>query len=462
MAIFYVKTGGNDSLDGLSEANAWATPTKAFATVLSSVSDTVYVASGTYRNTSGWTITNNGASSRTLNFIGDINAEHFANEEAGYVRLTGCDSSELPAVAGYILDLEAKDYMSFSNIVFDGTATGGDYIGIGSNSRTSNINVESCIVQSSGNCIGSTSTPSIVTVNKCLLISSRNSAQNILVTESILISSNIAGVGLKEGSYGNIMIAGGTGASGGYSSNSLSIGCTRGFSNVIGKNNLAICGGSYPISGGTNDNSISMAGEVSSFGTNTNCKELYSFEPLNTGITASNHIGYTNINKIMQLAQALKPDLFFEKNNGDDSATVGTTDILGNPRRQGDGTIDASPWAFEDRSISFGTGNSSTNEVQIDRKGTELLEPVFVKAEEYTVTCKVKHNSTTNKPSLTATSKAGSITTQTSTATGAGSTFEQLSVTFTPSFEDQIEIRLNGNDTTVAAYAWFSDIQVTK
>ena len=164
----------------------------------------------------------------------------------------------------------------------------------------------------------------------------------------------------------------------------------------------------------------------------------------------------------MKLAQALKPDLMFEKNTGDDTVSVGTTDILGNPRRQGDGTIDPSPWAFETRSISFGTGSSSTNEVRIERKGTERIEPQYVKAVEHTVTVQVKHNSTTNKPSLTATAQGGSFVTQTDTATGAGSTFEELSVTFTPSFEDKVEIRFNGNDTTLAAYAYFSDPRITQ
>ena len=58
MTDYYVKTDGNDSLDGLSWDNAWLTVNKAATTATSA--DTIYYADGTYDIGAGQTSWNPG------------------------------------------------------------------------------------------------------------------------------------------------------------------------------------------------------------------------------------------------------------------------------------------------------------------------------------------------------------------------------------------------------------------
>jgi len=64
MATYYVKVAGNDSLDGLSWTNAWATVNKAATTAVGG--DTVIYGNGTYNIGAGQTVWNSGSSGNII------------------------------------------------------------------------------------------------------------------------------------------------------------------------------------------------------------------------------------------------------------------------------------------------------------------------------------------------------------------------------------------------------------
>ena len=59
-----------------------------------------------------------------------------------------------------------------------------------------------------------------------------------------------------------------------------------------------------------------------------------------------------------------------------------------------------------------------------------------------------------------ATSIDGCISDQSVTASGTGSVYEQLSLTFTPTFTGTIQVRLFAPETTAGATATFSDLRL--
>jgi hypothetical protein len=129
MPTYYVAPWGNDANDGLGPgaANAWLTPGKAFADVAVGTGvTTVYIAPGTYRSTTGFTVANAGTLGNEIKYVGDVNCVAFdgahADARPGPVRLTGCDADELPSRDGYVLTAE-KAYVEFEWLVLDGMIT---------------------------------------------------------------------------------------------------------------------------------------------------------------------------------------------------------------------------------------------------------------------------------------------------------------------------------------------------
>ena len=433
MATYYVKTSGDDANDGLSEANAWATVTKAFSDLVAG--DTVYIAPGTYRNTSGYTVANAGASGSQISFIGDPNCEYFSNENPGYVRITTCDTTEAPLSGVKAIDAQ-QDYITYRNLVVDG-AEKSDAVYASSTTGTEAYN--------------------------CIAFGSYNGFNGI--TKSTNCMAVVSGDAFYDGEQYSCFGMGmyDTVFCGSSASNCIAVGGYHGFRYT--NNNCIAIGSYYGFYYGTQNNCIAIGSNTGfSSGTLTNCKHLYCGYYDDSGTTGSstqaNHIGFTTITKLKALALAFKPDLFFEKDTGDDTVLSTTTeDILGNPRRQNDGTIDIGAFEYADRELDWTNYQTNPPGIKINRKGTELFMLPVKGGTSITVSVQVKFNSTTDKPSLTAT--GDSITTQTDTAISDGSTWEELSVTFTPSKDDRIEIRLNANDTTSGNYSIFSDIAIS-
>jgi len=135
-ATYYVKAGGNDSLDGLSDSNAWATIARVTATATNG--DTVY-----FRSQDTW----EGATTQVLN------ATTAGVTYNGSTYGTGTRAT-LKATAS----LNAVVKLSASNLSFSGfdiymnyKATGGIYIGSYATSSVSNITVHNCNVHDNAN-----------------------------------------------------------------------------------------------------------------------------------------------------------------------------------------------------------------------------------------------------------------------------------------------------------------------
>ena len=118
MAIYYVRTDGNDANTGLGSttALAWRTLQKALGATGIGSGDTVYIAPGHYNES----VTVGGTYSAETQIIGDPTASQFSGVSAGYVKHSQFSSSGTAArnIAALITST-GKNYLHFKNIYFE-------------------------------------------------------------------------------------------------------------------------------------------------------------------------------------------------------------------------------------------------------------------------------------------------------------------------------------------------------
>lgn len=455
MPEYYVKPSGDDGLDGLSETNAWATVTKALQTLIAG--DICYIAPGTYRNVSGWVVSNYGSSGSPIIFQGDPDCEHFVNEKPGYVRLTGCNADELPSCTGHIFNYNGRNYITLKNVILDGMTSGHYHATVYANAGLDR-KVERYIT------IGGYWGFWGAVASHCLAVGA--------VTN-----------GFKEGEADRCMAGGcGTGFSGVDSVQCVTVGCKTGFAgsgsthtncisfgafecfvNTCGKNCLAI-GANEGFLDGEQYNCIALGCSYGfKNGTLSSCKALYCVYPHDGTVgeaTAAKHIGYTNLRMLLELAKWVKPNLFFEKDFGDDSLLPSVTeDILGQPRRMHDGTIDVGAFEYSEVDIDWSNYKTNPPGVKITRKGVQEFSLPAEKDDGVSVKIWVKFDVSGDKPQLIM--KGDGITTQIDTATGDGLTWEALEVGATPDRDTVLRVRLYQRDTAAGKYAIFSDLAIS-
>jgi hypothetical protein len=135
------------------------------------------------------------------------------------------------------------------------------------------------------------------------------------------------------------------------------------------------------------------------------------------------------------------------KNTGDNTITAGDYDILGHLRRLGSGVIDIGPYEHSEVETEFTNIKATAPAVKIENAGmvkfvfwgdggTAFTKTVWTEWESY---------AGANKPQVIV--AGDNVTRTTTTATGDGTAYEQLSVTATPSADGEVELYVYARDT---------------
>lgn len=117
MAVYYIRTIGSDSNDGLTPATAWLSLTKALGAAGIASGDTVYIGAGIYRNAAAITVNMTSATAETF-IIGDTDGRYTG--DAGFVKITafGKNDGTKPTTSYTLLNPNGKDFLTFRNLIF--------------------------------------------------------------------------------------------------------------------------------------------------------------------------------------------------------------------------------------------------------------------------------------------------------------------------------------------------------
>ena len=461
MPIYYVSAQrGLDTNDGLSSGNPWLTITKAVQIV--APGDIVYIGPGTYREKIY--LATAGTEANPIKWIPDSSVRYVTGDNQGIIRITGCDINEYPT----------------PGIVWTGWV---DYNSLGDE----NGGFGQIYIDGSSDCY------------------------------SVDISG---GSGRK---YFGVVAHGHKGIGGGINTNCIAIGGHIGFWSGIDTNCIAM-GGHIGFYSGTHINCVGICGQRCFYhGTNTNCTGIGShtgfYHGTNTNcIAMGSYYGYYgNSSEILNnhcrataccygfygsnaelpmdistcshtwcylnalgdgydtgdssnakaviydlalIAQTIQPLLQFNRNDGDNTVSIGAYDILGHLRRLGNGIIDLGAVEHSLVNTEYTELKNISPAIKVESAGMKLFEVPAKTGEEITIKVWTKHvNTTGDKPQIIL--KGKSITEQTATNTSANDTWELLTVYATPDVDEILNLVLYARDTAASAVSYFSDIKVS-
>jgi hypothetical protein len=460
MANYYVSIQrGNDSNDGLTPAEPFATITKATAEV--AAGDTVYIGPGVYRERI--VLVTSGTSVDSITWYPDPNGKYVTGDNPGMVRITGVDANGYPDDEGSVLDgsnvvyntIGALDGRMYVDGVYDTTLTPLISLGFASVNHNTLINVigHGCLVVHGGICTNCYAMGNYGFVYSVCTNCVGYGADSAFYSSTGLCIQCIAfgGTGFNgvDGSFGcvNCMSFSFSGFRKTENYNCCAVGAHTGFTDGI----VTTCVASYCDKGFVGDaTTLPVTGNYAVM-----CYD--DTEGTITGTTNSIPMPMFDLSKLLE---AFKPFEAVTVEGFDVSSFVTIThDILGYERRLGMGELDIGPYENSVVTLDFTEVNTQTPSIKIQLKGMAKFTFYADAGEAFTRSVYVKwaNVDAAKKPQLII--KGAHITTQTATATGSGTTWEQLTVSTTPSTGGEVELYLYARDEDVDAVVYFSDLE---
>jgi len=165
-------------------------------------------------------------------------------------------------------------------------------------------------------------------------------------------------------------------------------------------------------------------------------------------------IGFTDFNKIMEMARGLKPDFLQDINQSSESLEISNTDLIGQPRIMGNGTMDAGPFEYSDVSLEYSDVYSRAPATKINMAGVSSYNKAVRSGKTFVVSGWIKTTGTV-APKLII--KGNGLLADYELELPVSPEFVEFETEIlTPTGDGDIEIWLYNRDTV--GYAVFSDL----
>jgi hypothetical protein len=444
MTTYYVSQQvGNDANAGTGPGagQAWLTLGKANTDNLLVADDIVRVGPGTYREKLD--LYESGTAGHVISWIADPECLYLTSDKPGVVRWTATDSDDTQGTDS-ALDFASTTYVEASWFLFDGTMSTSK----GAVHRTGGYDVTCKILDCQ---VFSLNAVTNIYAGRCLAIG--KTAFSVCYPESCIGIGQTCFQGNSNGSGGNIAIGGNYGfITADYAVtwwNCLAIASVVGFyaGGITQSPGVSHCHAAYCSIGFQN-----LVLHADTYA----CCQFGSLTCTGDAVTEAAVVVLPNFDL---LKRALEPALALTAllGAGDSAHAATITDILNRIRTMG--TTDIGAYELATEALSWAVGDYQTNPpgIKITGIGQKIVQISAEAAKQVTVKVQAKHDSATTKPQVIL--RGQSIATQTATVTAGNNTWEQVSVSATPTINEVLELVLYGREASKIAY--FSDIDIT-
>jgi hypothetical protein len=441
---YYVSLSGNDANTGLSEEQAWRTLDYAASTIVAAVGGDTYchIAPGTYRETVTADNAGTDATHRII-FQGDPECLWFTNEKPGRVRITAADASEVPHATNYTITSN-KDYVEWWNLVVDGGAAGFWFQATGQLGRV----VQDCRATGKASAIRY-ATKAV----RCIAVSGGRAIQQVGTADQCLALGGQDGFNTCTNTF-NCLGQGGSGA-GFYTiatacDNCIAIFSTYGFRAATGTNCIAAwCSTDYLTSAAYPSNSYYL--QCGTQNANFSAGTVWSLQ-------------WERLLELLPwLAVQAAGNLLRQGTNATAAYSATDTDVSGKRLRLKGSGIDIGPWSIAEGPdtpsllLDYAVYKTTAPSVKITAEGDVDVKVLGQTSQQITVTCWARHDSITgSKPQVLLVGDG--IVTQTGTVTAGDATWEQLTLSVTPTATAPITVILRARNS--AGTCNFSDVAI--
>jgi len=407
--------------------------------------DIVRIGPGTYYEQV--TLTDSGSSGHPIKWIADPECVYLTGDNPGIVRWSAADSDDTQGT-NPALDFGSVTYVEvYGPFIFDGTYSTSK----GTVHRTGGQDLTCKVLDCTAS--GYSAIKNVWTA-RCIAMGQ--------TAFSACYSENCIAFG--AGAYGFAPWADG-------SKNNMAIGCNTGFSGaainpwtiyncVAVACNIGFYGGAAADQIAANKCHVCFCPIGFQGMVITNCTRALCQVPYTacTGTTTeSDEVIFPNFDLLKRALEPLPFDSLFGV--GNDSYVPTTTDLLNRTRQMG--TIDIGPYELAVESLSWAAANyyATPPSILITGIGERVMQIPAEAGIEKVVKVWVKWTTgtITTKPQIVL--RGQSIATQTATCTAAVDTWQQLTLTATPTATEVLELVLKGREAAKLAY--FSDFEVT-